>query len=70
MDQQGFGERLEKIEVKLAYLEDFVTRLQEEVLARNTLMDRLMAENQAMKERLLQLTRNGEEIPNRRPPHY
>jgi SlyX protein len=68
-------ERLEKIEMKLAYLEDFLLRLQTEVVARNTAMDRLEEEHEAMKERLVQLVRNSEEDPqamahDRKPPHY
>jgi SlyX protein len=70
MDQQGLDERLEKIETKLAFLEDFLTRLQDEVVARNTLLDSLRAEHGALKSRVLQISRDLEEIPNQRPPHY
>ena len=69
MDQQTFI-RLEKIETKLAYLEDFLTRLQDEVVSRNAAMDRLIIENTAMKERLRSISQSLEEIPNRKPPHY
>jgi SlyX protein len=70
MDQQALPIRLEKIETKLAYLEDFLTRLQDEVLSRNAAMDRLITENTAMKERLQSISRNRDEAPNRKPPHY
>jgi SlyX protein len=70
MDQQVLGSRFEKIETKLAFLEDFLTRLQDEVVARNAVMDALKAEHAAMKEKLLQISRNIEEIPNQKPPHY
>jgi SlyX protein len=70
MDQQTVTTRLEKIETKLAYLEDFLTRLQDEVLGRNAVMDRLITENMAMKERLQGISRSLEDVPNRKPPHY
>lgn len=63
-------ERLNRIEIKLAYLEDFLERLQAEILERNAIHDRLAAEHAAMKEKLLAVSREVEEIPNRRPPHY
>jgi SlyX protein len=70
MDEQALDGRLEKIETKLAFLEDFLTRLQNEVVRRNTAMDKLTAEHSAMKARVLQISQDLEEIPNRKPPHY
>ncbi|MDR0878075.1 MAG: SlyX family protein [Treponema sp.] len=70
MDQQALTTRLEKIETKLAYLEDFLTRLQDEVVGRNAVLDRLITENTAMKDRLQSISRNLEEMPNQKPPHY
>ncbi len=62
--------RLERIEVKLAYLEDFLDRLQAEVVERNTLLDRLAAEQGAVREKITAMAQELEEIPDRRPPHY
>ena len=70
MSQQDPITRLEKIETKLAYLEDFLTRLQEEVVSRNAVLDRLVTENTAVKERLQFIAESLEEIPNQKPPHY
>jgi SlyX protein len=70
MLDQDPSPRLEKIETKLAFLEDFLNRLQDEVVSRNAAMDRLIAENTVMKERLQAITQNLEEIPNQKPPHY
>ncbi|MDR1249667.1 MAG: SlyX family protein [Treponema sp.] len=70
MDRQPSSVRLEKIEIKLAFLEDFLNRLQEEVTGRNAAMDRLIAENAAIKERLLAISQSLEEMPDRKPPHY
>jgi SlyX protein len=70
MEQQTLDRRLEKIETKLAFLEDFLIRLQDEVVARNVQMDTLKAEHSAVKEKLRQLSRDLEEFPNQKPPHY
>lgn len=70
MDRQILGSRLEKIETKLAFLEDFLFRLQDEVVTRNAVMDTLKTEHAAIKEKLLQMSRDLEEIPNQKPPHY
>ncbi|MDR0758848.1 MAG: SlyX family protein [Treponema sp.] len=70
MKQQILGSRLEKIETKLAFLEDFIVRLQDEVVARNAVMDVLKTEHTAIKEKLLQISRDMEEIPSQKPPHY
>jgi SlyX protein len=70
MDQQDTDKRLEKIETKLAFLEDFLTRLQDEVVTRSALLDKLQTEHGVMKTRLAQISRDMEEIPNRKPPHY
>ena len=64
------GARLEKIETKLAFLEDFLIRLQDEVVGRNAALDRLAAENAAVKEQLLAIVQSLEELPNQKPPHY
>ncbi|WP_304242453.1 SlyX family protein [Gracilinema caldarium] len=63
-------ERLERIEIKLAYLEDFLERLQSAVLEQNKQAEKLSQEHRALKEKILFLTKELEEIPNRKPPHY
>lgn len=70
MDSHEIDERFNAVEIKLAYLEDFLTRLQDQVLERNAAADRLTAEHSAMKEKLLQLASEMEVIPNKKPPHY
>jgi SlyX protein len=62
--------RLDKIEIKLAHLEDFLGRLQEETLSRNAQIEELRAEHAAMKSKLLMVSREMEEYPDRKPPHY
>ena len=63
-------ERFTRIETKLAFIEDFLQRLQEEILERNRQSDKLEAEQKAVRDKLLQLTAELEDIPNRKPPHY
>jgi SlyX protein len=70
MDQKSLGSRLDKIEMKIAFLEDFLVRLQDEVVARNLVLDALKTEHAAMKEKLLQISRDMEELPSQKPPHY
>jgi SlyX protein len=70
MEQEEIRQRFDTIETKLAHLEDFLGRLQEQVLERNGVSDRLVSEQAAVKEKLLQVAAELEEIPNRKPPHY
>jgi len=63
-------ERLERIEIKLAYLEDFLERLQSAVLEQNKQAEKLCQPHRVLKEKILFLTKELEEIPNRKPPHY
>lgn len=63
-------ERLDRIEIKLAYLEDFLDRLQLAVLEQGRQMEKLNQEHRVLKDKILFLTKELEEIPNRKPPHY
>ena len=63
-------DRLEKIEVKLAYLEDFLLRLQEVTNENNAVIGRLGKEAEIIKQKVLQISNDLEEIPDRKPPHY
>jgi len=62
--------RFEAVETKLAYLEDFLVRLQEAVLARNEAADKKAAEIAAIKDKVVELAGLMEEMPHQRPPHY
>ncbi|MDR2110732.1 MAG: SlyX family protein [Spirochaetaceae bacterium] len=70
MELRDMSLRLEKIETKLVYLEDFLNRLQEEMVERGRLLEKLKGEHGAMRERLRLLSRDREEIPRQKPPHY
>jgi SlyX protein len=70
MEDTQLDNRLQTIEMKLTFLEDFLLRLQEEVVTRNNLVDKLSAEHKAIKDKVIQIAANLEEIPNQKPPHY
>lgn len=68
---QETDERLTNIEIKLAYLEDFLNKLQKIAVEQGDLVDTLKAENRVIKNKLSELIEAQEgDIPNRRPPHY
>jgi SlyX protein len=70
MNDEMIDNRLQTIEMKLTFLEDFLLRLQDEVVSRNSLIDKVVAENKALKDKVVQIAANLEEIPNQKPPHY
>ncbi|MDR2901046.1 MAG: SlyX family protein [Treponema sp.] len=70
MEDSYIEDRFQTIENKLMFQEDFLLRLQDEVVSRNAVTDKLNAEYKALKEKLLQVAADIEEIPNRKPPHY
>lgn len=64
------SERVEKVEVKLSYLEETVEQLNEIVVAQQKEMAELHAHVDALKKIAELMRDEGEEIANRRPPHY
>lgn len=64
-------ERLENLEIKLTYMEDFLKQIQEVAVGQAKDIDRLKAENKMMTQKIRELIEESEgEIPNRKPPHY
>ncbi|HPO02305.1 MAG: SlyX family protein [Spirochaetales bacterium] len=63
-------DRLVAIEMKLAYLEDFLGRLQETVLQQNDDLDKIKNENKALRTKLTDLSDAMQDMPHVRPPHY
>ena len=70
MTEEEIEKRFITLETKFAYLEDFVSVLQEAVVSQGKEIDRLKVENKFMAEKISELMENAEEIPNRKPPHY
>ncbi|MCQ2588895.1 MAG: SlyX family protein [Treponema sp.] len=67
----NIDERLDNLEIKLAYMEDFVNQIQEVAVQQTKDIERLKAENRLMAEKIKELISAAEgDIPNRKPPHY
>ena len=65
------SEKITNLEIKLAYLEDFVNQLQEVAVLQTKDIEKLKAENKLMSEKIRELLENQEgDILNRKPPHY
>lgn len=64
-------DRITQLEIKLAYMEDFVNQIQEVAVQQTRDIEKLKAENKLMAEKIRDLIENMEgDIPNRKPPHY
>ncbi len=57
------------LETKIAYMDDFIQKLQTEVVEQQKLLEILRQENKILSSRILDLSENID-IPNRKPPHY
>lgn len=67
---EEIDERCTNIEIKLSFMEEFIQKLQTEVVSQGKLIEKLTLENKLISSRLKDLQDSLEEIPNRRPPHY
>ena len=64
-------ERLTAIEMKLAYMEDFVNQIQNVAVEQAKTIDKLQKEVKLMSDRVREMSSALEgDIPNRKPPHY
>lgn len=64
-------ERLTAIEMKLAFMEDFVRQIQEVAVEQAKTIDILKKENKLISDRLRDMSDYLEgDVPNRKPPHY
>lgn len=64
-------ERINQLEVKISYLEDFMNQLQEVVVSQAKEIELLRKENKLIREKLLDMIDSMDtDIPNRKPPHY
>ena len=63
--------RLTAIEMKLAYMEDFVNQVQNVAVEQAKTIDKLQKEVKLMSDRIREMSDAMEgDIPNRNPPHY
>ena len=64
-------ERITNIEIKLAYMEDFVNQIQKVAVKQAEEIEKLKHDNQILSQKLKDVYDNMEgDIPNRKPPHY
>ena len=64
-------DRLTAIEMKLAYMEDFVSQIQNVAVYQAKTIDKLQKEIKMMSDRIREMSNQMEgDIPNRKPPHY
>lgn len=65
------AERITGLEIKLAYLEDYVNQLQAVSVEHTETIERLITENRMMSRKIRDMSDQLEgDIPNRKPPHY
>ena len=65
------AERFERLEIKLAYMEDFVRKIQDVTLEQGKAIDGLKAENKALRQKLAEMVEDRRDTPaDTRPPHY
>ncbi len=62
-------ERLIAMETKIAYMDDFIVKLQEQAVENTKTIELLREEIKILSSRIKELG-DSEDIPNRRPPHY
>ena len=71
MEFNDTDDRIMQLEVKLAYMEDFVKQIQEVAVQQTMDIEKLKKENKLMAEKIKELVAAAEgDIPNRKPPHY
>ncbi|CAM4189980.1 SlyX family protein [Treponema peruense] len=65
------ADRITGLEIKLAYLEDYVNQLQAVSVEHTETIERLITENRMMSRKIRDMSDQLEgDIPNRKPPHY
>ena len=64
-------ERITAIEMKLAYMEDFVNQIQDVAVEQAKTIDKLQKEIKLMSDKIREMSDTMEgDVPNRKPPHY
>lgn len=71
MTDKEIDNRCMAMEMKLAYMEDFVNQIQEVAVEQAKTIDKLKGEIKLMSNKIREMSDSLEgEIPNRKPPHY
>ena len=68
---ENLSEEIIALQTKLAYLEDYVNKLQDVCVEHTEQIELLRKENKLLSQKVKDLSDSVEgDIPNRRPPHY
>lgn len=71
MTDKEIDNRFMAMEMKLAYMEDFVNQIQEVAVEQTKTIDKLKGEIKLMSNKIREMSDSLEgDIPNRKPPHY
>ena len=71
MTDKEIDNRFMAMEMKLAYMEDFINQIQEVAVEQAKTIDKLKGEIKIMSNKIREMSDSLEgEIPNRKPPHY
>ena len=71
MTDKEIDNRFMAMEMKLAYMEDFVNQIQEVAVEQAKTIDKLKGEIKLMSNKIKEMSDSLEgDIPNRKPPHY
>ena len=71
MTDKEIDNRFMAMEMKLAYMEDFVNQIQEVAVEQAKTIDKLKGEIKLMSNKIREMSDSLEgEITNRKPPHY
>ncbi|MCI6317486.1 MAG: SlyX family protein [Treponema sp.] len=71
MTDKEIDNRFMAMEMKLAYMEDFVNQIQEVAVEQAKTIDKLKGEIKLMSNKIREMSDSLEgDIPNRKPPHY
>lgn len=71
MTDKEIDNRFMAMEMKLAYMEDFINQIQEVAVEQAKTIDKLKGEIKLMSNKIREMSDSLEgDIPNRKPPHY
>ena len=70
IDVKGLSERIDALEVRIAYQDETIETLNQTITAQWTEIDRLTRQIAELKERLQDAESNLPAPANERPPHY
>lgn len=64
-------DRIVALEMKLAYMEDFLNQIQGVAVEQAETIEKLRTENKLIAQKIREMSDSMEgDIPNRKPPHY